>query len=481
MRFFLLLALAIGSAACLAQAETALGKGGLKLSTEGFELRMRNAVQFRFTHHGITAESGGGGQNGANFNNFRVAGARTFLEGHFVSREFQYNLWLSWEGAGNGFRIEDCYFRWAPLELFNLTVGQERVPASWEYLVDHEHTGLPERAIADEAFSQGWGKGVAVSGRLELWQAAFDAALLTWHVGLYNGVIASPDGAQGRGTITSQGVTVTDQAKTERFQGGFRNSDVALNGDSFSQLVDGQMMVAARVEFHPMGEVGRHMVDLGALEDTAAWFFMVGLAANWFSARVDGTGTFLGNTYYGPRAGTSPPPPASGRKRIDASVVHLTADGHFRWIGLSLNWALHYRRINFSPTGRLSNLNLAADKGLVHGAEDVGLTVDVAYFILRDELMVGTRFSAVEFDDFKSRTAGGQQVDGDSFGADSYEYGGGVTWFIRGDNLKLSADFRVVAQQLPHGRSKSGALSHTVRISDWRNFHEARLQLQWMF
>lgn len=481
MRLAVFLALAICASACCAQTDTSLGKSGLRISTDGFELSFSSAVQFRFTHHQVSAESGNGGQNGANFNNFRVVGARAFFNGFFFSRSFQYRLWLSWEGAGNGFRIEDCYFRWAPLELFNLTVGQERVPASWEYLVDHERTGLPERAIADEAFSQGWGKGLSVSGRLELWEAAFDAALLTWQVGLYNGVIASPDGAQGRGTITSQGVTVTDQGKTERFKGGFRNDDVGVNGDSFGQLVDGQMMVAARVEFHPMGEVGRHMVDLGALEDTAAWFFMVGLAANWMSARVEGDGTFLGNTYYGPRAGTSPPPPASGRPRVDASIVHLTADGHFRWIGLSLNWALHYRRINFSPTGRLSELNLAADKSLVHGAEDVGLTVDIAYFILSDQLMIGTRFSTVEFDDFKSRTAGGVQVDGDSFGADSYEYGGGVTWFIHGDNLKLSADFRVVAQQLPHGRSKSGALSHTVRISDWRNFSEVRFQLQWLF
>ncbi|MBK8205456.1 MAG: hypothetical protein IPK87_01560 [Planctomycetes bacterium] len=486
MRVCLLAFMLLCAGACAAQVETQLGKTGLRVATEdgAFEFNMTTAVQFRFTYHDVRAEGGNGGQNGADFNNFRNVGVRSFLTGHLFAPEFQYRVWLAWGGPGPGFRIEDCFFRWAPIALFNITVGQERVPASWEYLVDHERTGLSDRAVADEAFSQGWGKGVSISGRAELWEGAFDAALLTWQVGVYNGVLASADGSQGRGMITNRGVQVTDQGRTEHFVGGFRNSDVNVNAENFSQLVDGQMMVAARVEFHPMGEVARHMVDLGALEDTAAWFFMVGLAANWMSARVNGAGTFLDNIYYGEASpsGTPVPPPASGRERVDASIVHLTADGHFRWIGFSLNWALHFRRINFSSTGRLAEANLASDKALVHGAEDYGVTVDAAYFILRDVLMVGARFSLVEFDDFKSRqpiTAA--QVDGDAFGADSYEYGGGVTWFIKGDNLKLSLDYRVVTQQLPHGRSRSGALSATERISDWRNMHEVRVQLQWIF
>ncbi|MCA8914808.1 MAG: hypothetical protein KDB90_05310 [Planctomycetes bacterium] len=461
--------------------DTTLGEKGLTLGTsdDWFKLNLTTATQFRLTYHDTRAE-GARGDNGRDFINFSFPGIRTFIHGHFFGPEFQYRLWLVWSWPGT-VRVEDCFFRWAPEEYFNITAGQMRVPATWEYLVDHEHTGLPDRAIADEAFTQGWGKGISISGRLNLYKAAFDDALLTWEVGIFNGVLASPDGAQGRGTIGADGVHVSDQKKTEHFDGGFRNTDWKINAESFGQLVDGQMMVAARVEFHPMGEVFRHMVDLGTTEDSAAWFFMVGLAANWMSARIDGYTSFLDAIYYNSNAAASLAS-ASGRKFVDAQIFHATADGHFRWIGLSVNWALHYRTVNFSARGRLKQFNLAQDTSLAKSVTDRGATIDVGYFILHDKLLIAARFSVVDFDEFKSTEVGtGNRIDGDSFGADSYEYGGGVTWFLHGDNLKLQLDYRYVAQQLPHGRSKSGALAGTVRVSDWRNFQEIRLQLQWIF
>ncbi|MEZ5991188.1 MAG: porin [Planctomycetota bacterium] len=459
------------------EVNTSLDKAGLGFKTDGFEFNLTTAVQFRYTYHDTRGE-GANGDNGRDFSNFRFPGVRTFIHGHIFDPSFQYRLWLVWSWAAAP-RIEDAYFRWAPESYFNLTVGQMRVPASWEYLVDHEHTGLPDRAIADEAFKQGWGKGVAVSGRIGLFDAAFDEALLVWEVGIFNGVLASTDGAQGRGAIVGNGVNVTDADATEHFKGGFRNDDWKVNSDSFSQLVDSQLMFAGRVEFHPMGEVFRHMVDLGAIEDSAAWFFMIGVAANWMSARTDGVGTFLDNFYYGSNNALSLAPPASGRKRVDASIFHATVDGHFRWIGLSINWALHFRSVGFRATGRLQDFDLEDDQYLPKGVTDYGATVDIGYFVLRDEVLIAARFSMVDFDEFKSRQQGSNaEVDGDAFGADSYEYGGGVSWLIHGDNLKLTADYRYVTQQLPHGR---GPLSRGVLKSDYRVFQEIRLQLQWIF
>lgn len=485
MRILLLAAALLLAPVLLAQdeaPESDLGSSGLRVTSadEAFEFTLITAVQFRYTYHDTRGE-GENGDNGRDYHNFRFAGVRSFFHGHLFDRSFQYRLWLVWNWGG-GVRIEDAFFRWAPAEYFNVTVGQMRVPATWEYLVDHERTALPDRAIADAAFSQGWGKGIEISGMLGLYETDFDEALLTWQVGLFNGAIANSDGSQGRGVIAADGVHVTDQAATEQFTGGFRNSDWQVNPENFSQIVDGQMMVAARVEFHPMGRVPKHMVDLGALDDTAAWFMMVGLAANWMSARVDGVGTFLGAIYYSNPQGTTLPAPASGRRHTDAQIFHGTVDGHFRWIGLSVNWALHLRTVNFSARGALQEFNLAQDEYVVKSTQDFGATVDVGYFVLPDKLVIGTRFSYVDFDEFKSRdAASGNPIDGDAFGADSYEYGGGLCWFIRGDNLKLQADYRYVAQQLPHGNSRSGATAGTVRVSDWRVFHEIRLQLQWMF
>ncbi|MCB9934363.1 MAG: hypothetical protein H6840_01630 [Planctomycetes bacterium] len=465
-----------------AATESDLGSSGLRFTTsdESFEFTMITAVQFRYTWHDTRGE-GANGDNGRDFHNFRFYGARSFFHGHVFNRSFQYRLWLVWSWPGT-VRIEDAYFRWAPEEYFNVTVGQMRVPATWEYLVDHERTALPDRAIADAAFSQGWGKGIEISGRLGLYDTEFDQGLLTWAVGLFNGALASVDGAQGRGTIAADGVHVTDQQATEQLEGGFRNSDWKVNPEVFGQIVDAQMMVAARLEFHPMGEVFKHMVDIGALDDTAAWFFMVGLAVNWMSARVDGYTTFLDAIYHNSNAAASLAPPASGRKRVDASIFHATVDGHYRWIGLSVNWALHYRTVSFNATGRLNDFDLEDDPYVVKGTHDFGATIDVGYFVLPDQLVLSTRFSYVDFDEFKSREIGtSNPIDGDAFGADSYEYGGGLCWFIHGDNLKLQADYRYVAQQLPHGNSRSGATAGTVRVSDWRVFHEIRLQLQWMF
>jgi hypothetical protein len=206
---------------------------------------------------------------------------------------------------------------------------------------------------------------------------------------------------------------------------------------------------------------------------------MIGVAANWMSARIDGYTTFLDNIYYNSNAAASLAPPASGRKRVDAQIFHATVDGHFRWIGLSINWALHMRNVNFSARGRLKDFNLAQDQYLAKAVTDYGATVDAGYFVLREQLLIAARFSMIDFDEFKSRQIGSNaEVDGDSFGADSYEYGGGVSWFIHGDNLKLQADYRYVTQQLPHGR---GPLARGERTSDWRVFQEIRLQLQWIF
>lgn len=481
MRLLLLLVL-LCAGACSAQVETGLGSTGLRVGDENFSLNLNTSTLFRLTYHDVRAEGGSGGQNGADFWNFRMFHVRTAFHGHIFAPEFQYRLWLNWGGPTPTLRMEDAWLRWAPVPLFNLKAGQFRVPASWEQLLGPLATSFPDRAIADQAFTQGWGKGVMVSGRLGLWDAAFDAGLLRWDVGVFNGVIASEDGSQGRGTITERGVQVTEQGRTENFGGGFRNNDFAQRPESFSQLVDGDLMLAGRVEIHPVGEVPRHMVDLGALEDSAAWFFMVGLAGSWFTTRTSGAGTFLGNLYHTAIDRTAIIPPASGRLPIQAEIFHGTVDGHFRWLGFNLNWAIHYRRVNFTARGRLGARDLEDDPAVANGVTDYGFTVDAGYFVVRDSVALLLRFSHVDFDEFTSRDAAtGDPVDGDAFGPDSYEYGGGVSWFIQGDRLKLSVDYRYVAQQLPHGNAAGGLTSGTERTSDWRNYQQIRLQLQWIF
>ncbi len=469
-----------------------LGDGGLHFRTDddAFELQLFTATQFRLTWHDTRAQGSqsGQGQNGADFINFSLPAVRSFIHGHIFAPEFQYSLWLVFNWPNQpAIRLEDAFFRWAPTPLFNLTVGQMRVPATWAYQVDHEKMVMADRDIADEAFNQGWGKGIEVSGRATLYGNDDDPALLRWNVGLFNGALASPNGNQGRGALitsggASQGVSVTDMAGTNHYNGGFRNSDWKVNPETFGQLVDQEMMIAARIEFHPMGEVRRHVADMENNEDSAVWKVMIGMAASYFTARVSGVGTFLGNVYHGD---TNPgtPTTGSGRLPVEADIFHATMDGHFRWLGLAVNWALHLRTVKFTAHGSLRNLNLDEERYAVQGTTDVGASVDVNYFVLRDQLNIAARFAWVNFDEFRSRQLGtGTRVDSDAFGADGWEYGGGATWFIHGDNLKLNLDYRYVVQQLPHGAGHGkAALDGIERSSDYLTFQEIRLQLQWIF
>jgi hypothetical protein len=324
-----------------------------------------------------------------------------------------------------------------------------------------------------------------------MYEIGGEPAGLNWNVGVFNGALASPDGAQGRGAVrtdaggASDGITVTDRAGTEHYNGGFRNQDFGTSPDNFGQLIDADLMLAARVEFHPLGVIPRHQADIENNTDTGVWKVMIAVAASYFSTRVSGSGTFLGNEYFNNRATGAPiPPPASGRQRVQADIFHATVDGHFRWIGLAINWSFHIRTVKFTARGAQKQLNLEDDPFQVKALGDLGASVDVNYFLLPDALNLALRFATVNFDEFRSRTpVTSQPVEGDSMGADGYEYGIALCWTIHGDNLKLNIDYRSVAQQLPHGVEESGqtGLSGTARHADWYNFQEVRVQLQWIF
>lgn len=475
--------------------ETSLEDGLLHWRSEdgNYELSMYTATWFRWTYHDVRASGGSKptSDNGRDFNNFRLPFVRTFFDGHILSPEFRYRFWIVFGHPVSPIRIEDATLTWAPMAEMNLTIGQMRTPYSWEYLVDHERAALVDRSIVDAAFSQSWAKGVSVSGSIDLYDVEYEPALLWYEVGIYNGVLASTDGAQGRGAIEfggtnrSQGILITDTGGTEWLRGGFRNEDWGLAPDVFRQIVDADLMLAGRVEFHPMGRLPRHMVDFRSADEIAddkAWKMMVGLAGTYFNARVNGEGTWLGAIYHTVTGAAPLPLPPSGRDYIRAEMTQLTVDGHFRWLGFSINWAYHYRRTKFHNHGKARGRNIRGP-GIVSGTTDHGGTVDLGYFILPEKLSISARIDVVNFDEFSSTMPiTGQIIDGDAFGPDTTEFGGGFAWFIFGDNLKLMADYRYVVQQLPHGVGKGkDSTSGLERVSEFRNFQEVRVQVQWIF
>lgn len=449
-----------------------------------FALRLETTVQVTLTGHDVRANSGKGGDNGRDFLNFRVPYTRIQFSGNIFEKDYTYKVEVTPVGEDGAFGFEEVYFRWEPrwaAGLLYVTVGQRRAAFSYEETVDRSRRVFARKSVANSAFNQGFTKGIDVSGAADLWAPG----VLHWNVGVANGVFSGTN-SQGSGTLVpagqrANGAEVTRPEDTENLNGGFRNDDRNVFNDRFDQFVDADLMILARFEFHGMGEMPLAAADLRDREEYKEWKFMVGVAVSYFNTRVQNGGTFLGNFYRLRQVGATVPVGASGRLPLQAEILALTADGHFRGFGFFVNWSLFYRRTEFHNHGPLRESNMISPY-TVAATQDTGLTVEFGYYIEVIKTVVATRTSAVNFDEFGSRTIGGQPVDGDAFGPDTVEYGGSLSWCLHGDHLKLVFDYRYVVQQMPHGVDKGKSdVRGTERVSDYRNFQEFRLMLQWIF
>jgi hypothetical protein len=256
------------------------------------------------------------------------------------------------------------------------------------------------------------------------------------------------------------------------------------------------MMINLRLETHPMGEVKKTMYDGRGEDERDQILFAIGLGVNWFMSGYDvgdGSEAVRGDTVQ-PTPGSQPT--ASGRERASQDTWAITLDGHFRWMGLSVDVAFfwrhtefHNRGLNdFDPTSQISVGNL----------NDMAFTFEVAYMIIPDMFNVGIRYNMLNAEDFwQSGGVGGFAGNPRAFGIrpDAQEIGISANWFIHGDNLKLTFDFLWVGQQVPSSGNGVGLLgvyntppdrflgSGTVGSSesDHNDLWIVRLQLQWIF
>jgi len=445
-----------------------------------FALNMVTTIQFVYTYHDVRANSGKGpgADNGRDFHNARLPYVRIEWSGHLFFPDLAYRFELAPVNDEGRFGIEELYFRWRPAQIFNVTLGQQRSFFSYEQGVDRSRRVFTKRSAADAASDQGFVKGLTIAGGLDLWAPR----VLQWRTGVFNGVMTSSP-AQGGGGLEvagnhSEGVRVTNPDATENLKNGFRNSDSDLLADSFSDSVDADLMTMARFEFHLLGDM-----EAANASQNSDLKFMFGVAASYLNSRVDGGGTFLGNSYHGQKrsAGATGPVPASGRKPVRAEILAVTFDGHMRGFGFFVNWSLFYREVEFHNHGSLEGSN-SIGRYTVAATQDTAATIEIGYYVTPLKTVIALRASAVNNDEFGSQTAGGQPVDGDAFGPDTNEYGSAFSWLIHGDSLKLTFDYRYVVQQMPHGTARGkDAFAGVERVSEHRNFHEFRLQLQWIF
>jgi hypothetical protein len=446
-------------------ADTTLGTKGLTFSTDGFSLRLSTNVQFRLTYQNEVA--GGEGQDGAatngrDFINFRVRRAKTSFEGYIFEKEFQYKLQLAWNTPST--LIEDAWFRWAIMQYINIQVGQAKLQWNWEEGSSAKSMQFVERSYVNSVFNQGYAKGITIDGKI-----GEDTPWLKYWFGVYNGVLRDNDD--------------------------FRNQDLAIPGsETFSNLIDNEMMINLRLETHPLGEVKRTMYDGRGEDEYDQVLFAIGLGVNWFMSGYDTDSAGI----RGDDSGLAASP--NGHSRSSQDTWAITLDGHFRWHGLSVDIAYYWRITDFHNRG--ANSFDPTSQVSVGNLEDSGFTLEIAYMIIPDMFNVGIRFNMLNAEDFwQSNGTGGNASNPRAFGLrpDATEIGVSANWFIHGDNLKLTFDILWVGQQVPFGADNGGGSAGLDGVyntppdrvlgggslgsseADHNDLWIVRLQIQWIF
>ncbi|MCB9933281.1 MAG: hypothetical protein H6841_07665 [Planctomycetes bacterium] len=436
-------------------ADTTLGKKGLVFTTDGFELKLTTRVQFRLTYQNEVGH-GENGQNGRDFINFRVRRVKSAFSGYIFQKEFQYKLVLTFAGGGDEI-VEEAWFRWAVMDYINIQAGQAKLPWNWEEITSSGSQQFVDRGYVNEVFNQDFAKGITLDGKV-----GEDVSWLKYWVGIYNGRLKDSDD--------------------------FRNADVTRISDTFADgLVDGDMMLNLRLETHPLGDVKPSLNDGRGDDEYDKVLFAVGLAVNWFVSGFNNANI---------RPDTATGATGSGRSRTSQDTMAFTADGHFRWHGLSADVAFFWRHTEFHNRGRNRYSPTSPTHNGAANNTDMGITFDVSYFILPKQLNVGVRYNWLNADEHwqngdTSRRAG--------LRPDATEIGLSVNYYVHGDNLKLTFDLLYVSEQLasrmdadntgstegldgvytsPPGRSAGSIAGES---SDYADTWIIRLQLQWIF
>lgn len=436
-------------------ADTTLGSKGLVFETDGFSMRVTTRVQFRLTYQNEVA-NGNSGTNGRDFVNFRIRRAKTAFSGHFFQKEFQYKLQLTWASGAN--IIEVATFRWAFHQYFNVKAGQDKLEWNWEEISSSGKSQFVDRSYVNEVFNQDYAKGITIDG-----QVGEDTPWLKYWIGVYNGVLADNDD--------------------------YRNADRALQSESFSNLVDGEMMLNLRLETHPLGGVAYGMNDNRGEDEYDKVVFAIGLGVNYMLSGFNASDA-------GVRGDTVGTPTGSGRFRTSQDTWAFTLDGHFRWHGLSVDVAYFWRHTEFHNRG--ANRFSPSGQAGISNVTDSAFTFEVAYFILPQQFNVGIRFNMLNADDFWQGGSGTGTPRAFGLRPDATEIGISVNYYIHGENLKLTFDILMVGQQVPFaaGAGAGDGLDGVYNSPPSRNLgggtlgsSEAdhndlwivRLQLQWIF
>ncbi len=128
----------------------------------------------------------------------------------------------------------------------------------------------------------------------------------------------------------------------------------------------------------------------------------------------------------------------------DDRTTNVTVDAGFRWKGLSLQAAGHYRNNHHGTPG-------------MSASNDWGYYAQIGYYLIPEKLEIGGRISGVDFD----------QLNAPKVLGDTTEYTFGFNSYLYGHNVKLQTDYSFLHRDLFGGSNRSD--------------HRFRLQTQILF
>ena len=430
-----------------------LESNGLRFDSPGFSTQLRMQVQFRLTFQDERGNTGQGvrATNGRDFANFRVPAARLWLMGHIFEESFQYMVRLNFANPADRM-LEIARFRWALLTEINFNAGQHKLPFNWEQVVPPDRLQFIHRGYADGVFHQGFAKGVWLDGQVTKW--------VRYSAGVYNGVL--------------------------RAQDDFRNSDGQLTADSFSALIDNDVMVAARIETHPFGDIPYGMNDLRSEDEREQFLFAGGVGANWLISRVNNPDL---------RGDTGALATGSGRSRVSHDTLAVTLDAHARWYGAAIDAALFWRHTDFHNRG--INTFSTTNRAAIGDLDDWGWSIEASYFLGFFPMSFGVRASGVDADEFwgADATLAATRTRSRGIRPDATEFGFSANYYLHGERLKGSIDVTYVDQQLSFAYDsgtrlsgvynappvRKGTLGSNPESADHNVLWIVRFQIQWLF
>jgi hypothetical protein len=379
----------------------------IRSSDDLFLMKVKTCMQFRWTHYGTSSRNKYRSPRleRDDRTGFDIQRLRPSFRGHVYSPDLTYEIQLDMSSDG-GYDASAYYgyvnYRFA--EEFQVMLGLFKLAGTRGQMISSGSFQFVDLPLTDEVFQLGRGVGVRFWGRM------FDKRL-RWYVDVVNSLRG-----QNNRTIT------TDEARE----------------------LDNNPAIVTHLLWHVLGDkpgsTWRSQSDMPMHE-------MPALELGVHYAFNDDAGDR--GTLRIPFRRNSVMPGAYGLTTSNGMQIHqLGTDLAFRWQGFSINaeyiWRfIDPRRANRTPFTPYTLLTGIGDTENYHGGY-----MQMGYFLpipgLENQVEVVGRFGGV---------AG---VDPGNEG--SWEYGGGLNYYIKGHDVKLQADM-VKVYEWPN-RTASGSLAN---------------------